>query len=58
MELFLGALSTIFLTIGTWATKKVIEHDRILSVRDEKLEQVLSKVEDIRAYLRDNKPLV
>ena len=58
MEVFLGGVAAVFLGMGTWMAKKVIEHDRALSVRDHRLEMVLEKVEDIRAYLRENKPFL
>lgn len=58
LDLWLGVVTVAILPAGTWAAKKVIAHDKAIAVQDEKLRQILEKVEDIRLFLKEQRPLV
>lgn len=58
IDIWLGFISLAVVPAGGWTIKKVIDHDKELAVQQLQLTMILDRVDDIRDFLKEGKPIV
>lgn len=58
IDIWLGFISLTVIPVGGWAVKKVVDHDKELAMQQLQLTMILSRVDDIRDFLKEGKPIV